>query len=85
MVANLAFNHIWSTLSHEKKKKYKMKKNYKVTFQVPLWCSRLPRLHKHCQSNHISNHNSKRQADHEGHSEGAVEHPTAAEGAEGWK
>lgn len=52
------------------------------TFQVSLWCSGLPRLHKYSKGDHISNHNSKCQADHEQHCQAAVEKSTAAQGTE---
>lgn len=52
------------------------------TFQIPLWRSRLPGLHKDGKRDHVSNHDGKRQEDHEGHSQGAVEDATAAGGAE---
>lgn len=54
----------------------------KFTFQVSLWCSRLPCLHKDSKCYHISNHDGKCQADHEHHGQGAIEKPTATDGTE---
>lgn len=53
------------------------------TFQVSLWCSRLPGLHKDGKCYHISNHNGKCQADHEHYCQGAIEKPTATDCTEG--
>lgn len=52
------------------------------TFQVTLWGSGLPCLHKHGQGDHIPNHDGEGQADHERHGQEAVEKPAAAAGAE---
>lgn len=58
------------------------KEAHAFTLQVSLWCSRLPRLHKDGQGDHIPNHNGEGQADHERHAQEAVEKPAAAAGAE---
>ena len=52
------------------------------TFQISLWCSGLPRLHKDSKSDHIPNHDGKSQADHEHHCQGAIDKPTATDSTE---
>lgn len=53
-----------------------------VTFQVSLGGPGLPGLHKDGERDHVSNHDGKSQADHEGHGQEAVEEAAAALGAE---
>lgn len=51
------------------------------TFEVSLWRSGLPCLHKDNEGDHISNHNGKSQADHEHDCQEAIENSAAAHSA----